>query len=117
MAKILLIPLEAISGQNEAFTGIACDENRKKALAACYSSFYYYNSIEDRIASIVVSLIKVHYFIDGNKRTALFCYIMLSKINALNFITNTNEQADTFISLAASHKNVEECAKILFPRS
>lgn len=117
MTEILLIPLEIISGQNQAFTGIACDEKRKNALAACYGSFYYYDSLAEQISSIILSLLKDHYFIDGNKRTALFTYIMLSMINGLGFISDVNEQANVFISLAASHKNVKECSNILFPGS
>lgn len=116
MATIFLVPLESITEQNEAFTGITCDESRKKTLSACYSSFYYYGSIEEQIASIVMSIIKDHYFIDGNKRTALFTYIMLAKINGLKFINKTNEQVETFISLAASHNSVEQSALILFPK-
>lgn len=116
MAEMILVPLEAISGQNEAFTGISCDRQRKEELKSCYSSFYYYERPEERISSIVMSLVKDHFFIDGNKRTALFCYIMLSKLNGLEFIENDDEQALTFIQLAASHASVEEAARILFPK-
>lgn len=114
MAEIILIPLQAIIERNEVFTSNICDIERKKALQACYGSFYYYEKAEEQIASIILSLVKDHFFIDGNKRTALFTYILLSEINKLEYLTDSNEQVRTFIKLAASHDSVEEIAKILF---
>lgn len=66
--------------------GVKCDEKRKETVAGCYSGFYYYEIPKWQIAGIVVSLIKGHFFIDGNKRTALSTYIVLSEANNLKYI-------------------------------
>ena len=114
MAEIILIPLQVIVERNEIFTGNKCDKEREKALKACYGSFYYYDTVQEQISSIILSLVKDHFFIDGNKRTALFTYILLAEINKLKYIKEIDEQVKIFVNLAASHNSVQETAKILF---
>lgn len=115
MPPFVIVPVENIIDRNYAFTGVESDTQRKQAVEACYSSFLYYDSPRKRIASIVASLIKGHFFVDGNKRTALFVYILLSELNKIKYIDNAEEQVKTFVEIAASHKTVEEYADLLFP--
>lgn len=115
MPDLVLIPIESIIDRNYDFTGVKCDEKRRKAVEGCYSSFYYYDTPQQQIASIVASLVKGHFFIDANKRTALFTYLLLSELNHIEHIEDEEKLADIFVEIAASHKSVEECAKTLFP--
>lgn len=115
MSEIVILPIESIIDKNYDFTGVKCDEKRGKAVEVCYSSFYYYKTLQQQIASIVASLVKGHFFIDANKRTALFTYILLSELNHINHIEDEEEQVRVFVEIAASHKSVEEYAKMLFP--
>lgn len=52
---------------------------------------------------------------DGNKKTALSTYLVLARANSLKYISDTQEQARVFIEIAASHKSIEECARMIFP--
>lgn len=76
---------------------------------------YYYETLQEQIASIAVSLIKGHFFVDDNKRTALSTYIGLSLANHLDFIQDTQTQADVFIKIAATHLDIRKYMKLLFP--
>lgn len=115
MAEIIIVSVEDIVRENYRFTGIVCDAGRKKTAEGCYSSFYYYETPQEQITSIVVSLIKGHFFIDGNKRTALSTYLVLSQANGLKHIENEEEQVRIFVEIATSHKSIEEYAMMLFP--
>lgn len=116
MAEITIFPIENIIDKNYEFTGVKCDVRRKNAVEGCYSSFYYYDTPQQQIASIVVSLVKGHFFIDANKRTGLFAYLMLSELNHLKYIEDEEEQVRVFVEIATSHKTIDEYAKLLFPR-
>lgn len=115
MSKIKIISIENITDKNYEFTGVKCDEKRRSAVEGCYSSFYYYDTLQQQITSIVVSLVKGHFFIDANKRTALFTYILLAELNNINYIQNEEEQVRVFIEIATSQKSIDEFTKILFP--
>lgn len=115
MAELTIIPVESIIDRNYYFTGVTYDEKRKDAVEGCYSSFFYYDTPQKQIASIVASLVKGHFFVDGNKRTALFVYIMLSELNHVKYIDDEEEQVRVFVEMASSHKSVEEYAAMLFP--
>lgn len=114
MSEITIFPIENIIDKNYEFTGVKCDDRRKNAVAGCYSSFYYYDTPQQQITSIVVSLVKGHFFIDANKRTALFTYILLSQLNNLKHIEDEEEHVRVFVEIATSHKSIEEYAKLLF---
>lgn len=115
MPDFVIIPIENIIDRNQAFTGVAADEKRRQAVTGCYGSHYYYDAARERIASIVRSLVKGHFFVDGNKRTALFVYLVLSELNNLRHIEDDEELVRLFVELAASYKSVEEFARALFP--
>lgn len=114
MPQLTIAPIEIIIERNFRFTGIRCDERRAKAAAACYSRFCYYDSLQEQLASIVLSLVKGHFFADGNKRTALFTYLLLSELNGLAHIEDTQELVETFVELAAGQADVGQCARLLY---
>lgn len=105
-----MINLETISKINEIMQNTKTNRN----CSGCLSSYLYYNTIEEQIASIVYSLIKGHYFIDGNKRTAFVVFILLCKKNGIspaniNFI-------NTFEELASLKISIPEVAEMLFDK-
>lgn len=110
-----LIPVEAIIQENVRLTGNPCAAARRRLVEGCYSSFHYYDTAELRIASIVASLVKGHFFVDGNKRTALSTYLVLVIANDLDFIRNPEEQARVLVELAGSKMTGPEIADRLFP--
>ena len=115
MPEITIISIDDIINENFILTGVKCDERRAKSVDGCYSSYYYYDTFQEQITSIVVSLIKGHFFIDGNKRTALSTYIVLSQVNGLKYIEDTQRQVDVFVEIATTHKDISDYVKLLFP--
>ena len=87
--NINIISEDVIAQINYEFVGSKrINDDRYKS---CMSSFYYYDSDEEQIASIVLSLVKGHYFMDGNKRTAFSVFVILCKFNNIK-ISKTERQ-------------------------
>lgn len=80
--------------------------------SSCLSSYIYYDKIEEQIASIVYGIVKNHYFIDGNKRTALAVFYKLCKDN--NISLNSKNRADSIQTIASSNLDIKEVTKLLF---
>lgn len=85
----------------------------KDKLGLVFSSYHYYESDEDQIASAVRSLIKNHVFIDGNKRTAYLVFMTLAHENEIP-INRSKDFGKLFENIAASNYSVEKIAELLF---
>lgn len=109
------ITVEALVKINEFLTGTPCTEERHQKLKACLSSFAYYDKLEEQAASIILSLLKGHFFVDGNKRTALAAYLDLAQNNNLNIVSDRERLGELFIELAKGSNSVPGSAEILFP--
>lgn len=114
MTLITAIPVNAIAEINSKITGRPVAAERLEKLKGSLGSYFYYEKPEAQAASIIYALIKDHFFIDGNKRTAFVTYMALAKINGLPFLKKPKLQADAFVWLAAECGSVEECARRLF---
>lgn len=90
------------------------EEKRLKAVKGCLGAYFYYAQAKAQAASVIYSLVKDHFFVDGNKRTAFVTYIALAKTNNLPFLKEPALQAQAFVWLAAECGGVEECAEHLF---
>ena len=110
------ITIESLIQINEILTQQPCTEERKEKVEGCLSSYFYYETPEEQATSIVVSLIKGHFFLDGNKRTALSAYLDLAENNNLPLLVNKDDLGELFIEIASTHKSVSEYAKLLFPK-
>ncbi|MGN0929593.1 MAG: type II toxin-antitoxin system death-on-curing family toxin [Alphaproteobacteria bacterium] len=86
-------------------------------IQSCLSSIDYYESIEDKISSIIRAIIKNHYFLDGNKRTALATYFILCDLYELKIIYNDDELGYVFEDIAKNNYSVKEISKILFNKN
>lgn len=109
------LDIDAVVLINEALTGNRCSEERKQRVGGCLSSYSYYDAIPEQITSIVVSLLKGHFFQDGNKRTALAVYLDLCQNNGIQFISDQDRLGDVFIEIAANQRDITENAQSLFP--
>lgn len=99
---------------NQIVTGIPVDNIRKQKVKSAFASVDYYDTLQHQIACIVCSIIKNHYFIDGNKRTALFVYIVLCSINNIDIDHDSIELANIMQLLAAHPYDVEYGVSLLF---
>lgn len=109
--NISIFDQEDIAKINYNIIGSKINNERYKS---CLSSFYYYDTDKEQIASIILSLIKGHYFIDGNKRTAFAVLMILSDFNKIS-INKTEEQlAKIIIDIAENNYSVKDVAKLLF---
>lgn len=109
------ITIESLIQINEILTHQPCTEERKGKVKGCLSSYFYYETPEEQVTSIVVSLIKGHFFLDGNKRTALSAYLDLAENNNLPLLVNKNALGELFIEIASTHKSISEYSQLLFP--
>ena len=100
---------------NGALTGNHCSKERKQRVGGCLSSYPYYEDIREQITSIVVSLLKGHFFQDGNKRTALAIYLDLCQNNGIEFLSDQDRLGDVFIDIATNRRDVPENCQFLFP--
>lgn len=112
---MIVNPLTAdiICQLNKKLTGNITDENRKEKVEGCFSSLHYYESVGEQVISIVRSIIKNHYFVDGNKRTAVLVLYLLSEYNHLHLIPNEKLKME-ICNIASSNLSVTEIARLLF---
>lgn len=107
-----IIDHDAIAQINYKLVGSKRDsDNRYKS---CLSSYYYYDTDEEQIASVVLSLVKDHYFMDGNKRTAFAVLMILSEFNGIRIHKTDEQLAEIMIEIAENNYNVSTVANLIF---
>lgn len=111
---MILINVSTIVDYNEALTGVEVNSSRITQVGSIFSSIEYYASIQEKISCIVCLLVKNHYFIDGNKRTALAVYLTLCRLNNIPISLSTDELVNAMVKIAVSQYNVELATKLLF---
>lgn len=99
---------------NEIVTGTPVDTVRKQKVKSAFASVDYYDTLQDQISCIVCSIVKNHYFVDGNKRTALFVYIVLCSINDIDIDHDSIELANIMQLLAVHPYDVQYGVGLLF---
>ena len=111
MTDLIECEIESVCKLNQKALGL--DESfNPNSLSGCYSSVDYFENIEEKIASVVRSLIKNHYLPDGNKRTAFATFIALCFLNKIS--VPDKDWGPIFESIASRNDSVEEMAQILF---
>lgn len=112
---LLQLPsLASIIDYNEAITGERPDRERQQRAQSCLSTFSYYETIEEQIACITGLLVKNHYFVDGNKRTASFAFLYMCEINGITCDKSDDELARCILQIASATYNVSNIVRILF---
>ena len=109
------ISIEAIVEINQRLTGVECSRERRKLLTGIFSGYLYQSSKQEKIASIVLNILKGHYFFDGNKRTAFAVYLDLCQANDISYVSDENILGDLFNSLASDAFDVKKAKNRLFP--
>ena len=110
--SIKIIGEDAIEKINYDIVGSKRDKD--STYRSCFSSYYYYETDEEQISSIVLSLVKGHYFMDGNKRTAFIVFTALCKFNNIELRNSDDYYSRVFIEIAENDYTVEKVAKLLF---
>lgn len=108
------LDIDAVVLINEALSGNRCSEEGRQRVGGCLSSYSYYGTVPEQITSIVVSLLKGHFFQDGNKRTAQAVYLDLCQNNGIQIISDQDRLGDVFIDIAATQRDITENARLLF---
>lgn len=106
--------LDAILAYNEAITGECPDTTRSLRAQSCFSTYDYYDTVEEKIACITGLLVKNHYFVDGNKRTAAFTFLHLCEANGIVCNKSDDELARCILQIASAPYNVSNIVRILF---
>ena len=84
------------------------------SIGGAFASVEYYDSIEDKIASVIRALAKNHYFTDGNKRTALTVFDELCRLN--NVMYTSKFLGPIILKIAKQNLSVEDVRKLLFDK-
>jgi len=85
----------------------------KPSLGSVLSAVDYYETNEEKIASIILGIIKNHPFLDGNKRTATITLFHLSEENNIKLVNDT-KLFSAIVRIAANKLSVEEIVKLVF---
>lgn len=80
---------------------------------ASFGGKYLYNSIFDKAAALLQSLLKNHAFVDGNKRTALTSAGLFLKVNNYTLINNHKDEVEFAVKVDNGNLSVEEIAQWL----
>lgn len=99
---------------NQILTGNKRCKTTKQKLLGCFSSYQYYDLVDQQISSIVLSIIKNHCFVDGNKRTALVALDTLCIINNIKRVVSNDDIDNVIVDIAAHKYTVDHVAKTLF---
>ena len=84
------------------------------ALSSCFATFdgiEFYPSTKEKIAKIVVSLVRLHPFVDGNKRTALSILFSLAGKNRIT--VQTFDYTDLMNGIATKKYDEKDVQRIL----
>lgn len=80
---------------------------------ATFGGEYLYQSIFDKGAALLQSLLKNHPFIDGNKRTALTSAGLFLKINGWRLKNTHNEEVEFAVKVDNYNLTLEQISKWL----
>ena len=105
--------VQMVAKVNQSLTGYD-NSDRLDSVRGAISSYYYYDEDRMQIVSIVRSLIKNHYFVDGNKRTAATVLFALSSVSGIPMTKNDDYYIDVICDIASNHYSVDKVAEILF---
>lgn len=72
-----------------------------------------YESIFDKAAALIQSIIINHAFLDGNKRTGMVSGIVFLEINKYNLVVSKKELVEIAIRIAKKEMGISEVAKWL----
>lgn len=109
--KIIPIELIAEINKNIIFSNKSIYDNNR--LSSVYSTIEYHNSLKEKICSVVRSLIKNHPFVDGNKRTALSVFFILSYTNDI-IIDDKKNYGEIIENIAMNKHDITTICNILF---
>ena len=84
----------------------------KDSIESCFSSLDYLEDNKLKIASIVRSIVKNHYFQDANKRTAFAIFTILCFLN--NEKIEDRNWADIFVKIASNQFSIEKISSLLY---
>ena len=91
---------DVLAAHDEALTyggrgGVVNLESIASAIGRPYSG--YHRAISRKVSALLHSLAKNHGFVDGNKRTALLCTLLLIERSGYQLILSENERLDDIV--------------------
>lgn len=105
--------IQLVTKVNNKLTGYE-NKHLHDKLAGALSSYQYYDTDELQVASIVRSLIKNHYFVDGNKRTAAVVLFTLADTAEIAMNKGAKEYIDIICDIAAHQYDINRIASMIF---
>ncbi|MDO8270283.1 MAG: type II toxin-antitoxin system death-on-curing family toxin [Candidatus Levybacteria bacterium] len=108
--QVLAIHDQAVKrfGGSHGVRDIGLMESAVARPQASYDGNDLYESIFDKAAALLQSLLKNHPFVDGNKRTALSSAAIFLQLNGYGLINSHNEEIEFAVSVDNQHLSLEE---------
>ncbi|HSW97089.1 MAG TPA: type II toxin-antitoxin system death-on-curing family toxin [Candidatus Saccharimonadales bacterium] len=110
VADILLLHSIAIDefGGSHGLRDLGLLESAVKRPQATFDGIDLYQSIFDKAAALVHSLLMNHQFVDGNKRTAMFAVMTFLELDGYIFDATQKEVVEYALYIENSHPEIEE---------
>ncbi len=114
-AQVLAVHDRAVKrfGGSHGVRDIGLVESAVARPQASFDGEYLYNSIFDKAAALLQSLLKNHPFVDGNKRTALISAGIFLKKNGIKLMNNHQEEVEFAVHVDNQNLSLEEISKWL----
>ena len=111
--QVLMLHKKTISlhGGSDGIRDISLVQSALARPHATFDGVDLYSTIEEKIASVVESLVCNHAFVDGNKRIGAIVLMMLCYENGLKLIATEDEIIEFILSIASGDKNFEIIVK------
>ena len=106
--------VQQLAHANWILTGNKTTQHNINCLKGSFASFHYYQTLEQQIASIVLSIAKNHCFLDGNKRVALLALHLLNGQNNVGCKVPTEHLDDVLVDIASHKYTVNDVVQLLY---
>jgi death on curing protein len=113
--QVLLIHDQMVKrfGGSHGIRDIGLVESAVARPRATFDGMDLYESIFEKAAALLQSLLKNHPFVDGNKRTALVSAAIFMKMNGYNLINQHEEEVEFGVNVDNKRLSLEKIAKWL----
>ena len=115
ITKVLFVHDRAVKefGGSFGIRDIGLVESAVARPQASFDGNDLYQSIYDKTAALLQSLLKNHPFVDGNKRTALISAGIFLKMNGLNLTNNHKEEVEFAVKVDNQNLTLEQISNWL----
>ncbi len=92
-------------------SGILNEHAIRSAIARPYHG--YYETLHEKVATLIHGIVSNHGFVDGNKRTSLYLAALLIHNSGYELLVDFDTMVETILAVARSEMSLEELSRWL----